>query len=122
MVRTLWAGALLAASAALVLSDLALPDLQAQSLQLGAPRSITNRPIDTTKAMRLFDSTSLFRPLGQQRPVSTVSLFPKISLGQWPPVKPKTFFAKSSTFQPVLNKKGIRPFENPINPFNPPKK
>ena len=79
------------------------------------PHDMTFSKVDTSRALRPPSVNGAFHPPTQQRAFPLGNVFPKISLGSWPPRLPNVSFLQ-----------GKNPFQpNPlrgVNPFNPPKK
>jgi len=76
------------------------------------PRTVTNVPIDTSKALKSMNVSNAFRTPAQAKPFSLTSIFPKVHMPTWPPKVAST---------PVLSQSN-NPFQpNPIlgrNPFS----
>ncbi len=114
--RTWPAFFVVAASVALLSEARGQQYRQAQEFMTGVnPHQLTFRPIDTSRALRPSSQASTFyQP--KVKPFGLNTVFPRISLGSWPPKLPNIFVLprKDNPFQP-----------NPIrgrNPFDPPKK
>lgn len=88
---------------------------QASSFWTGVnPRAINFQKIDTSKALAPVNTSSVFRAPRAPSTFQLSNVFPKISLGSWPPKTANAPILKpySTPFQP-----------NPlpgVNPFNPP--
>lgn len=89
---------------------------QAATFLTGANhQNLTSTKIDTSRALRPSNVNGAFRTPAQPKAFGLGNIFPKISLGSWPPKLPQVSILQ-----------GKNPFQpNPIrgvNPFNPPKK
>ena len=83
------------------------PTQTPSSFSMGAnPRQINFTRVDTSKALQPTASLSkAFTKPGQQTPPGLGSMFPKISLGSWPPKLPNVSILPSNPFSQVTPKK-----------------
>ncbi len=86
----------------------------------GTPRNIVNVPVDTSKALSTTANASraLRTPsAATNSPFNLGNIFPKISLGTWPPKTPQVSMLPQS--QNVYQPNGVK---GGVNPFTPAKK
>jgi hypothetical protein len=101
-------GGLLAAVAAVVFladarSQTVTSSGNASSFLTGAnPRQINFTKVDTSKAMQAPNLGGAFAKPAQQTPVGLNSMFPKISLGSWPPKLPNVSILPTNPFNKVV--------------------
>jgi len=69
------------------------------------PRQLTFTKIDTSKAMQAPNLSGAFAKPPQPTPIGLNGMFPKISLGSWPPKLPNVSILPSSPFSTVTPKK-----------------
>lgn len=108
--RKLGGGLLAAAAAVVFLADarsqsILGPSQQPSSFLTGAnPRQINFTKVDTSRAMQAPNLGGAFAKPGQQTPLGLNSMFPKISLGSWPPKLPNVSILPSNPFNKVITK------------------
>jgi len=100
--RAICAGVLVLAGALLV-SD-AYGQLQRGTTFLTGvnPMQINQVKVDPQRALRTPNLTKAFPPARQQKPIGLANVFPKISLGSWPPALPNlSIFPKRNLLSPT---------------------
>jgi hypothetical protein len=103
--RAICGGVLVLASAGLLLSDArgqTFTQNGGSSFLTGVnPMQINPVKVDPQKALRTPNLTTAFPPARQQKPIGLGNVFPKISLGSWPPTLPNmSMFPSRNQFQP----------------------